>query len=168
MSKPRKEKVLHTRVPAVLEEELKRLATSLRVPVSNVVRTILQDAVETVDVVQERAEDELRGVADRLKARRRTRKATEEADKAQAAEEVEAPAPPRAPLAGVLGYQPLLLAREERCILCGVSIGAGERAFLGVREGAGPKVILDEGCLPFSAAGAAQHEEAKDDVEPES
>ena len=65
MTKPRKEKVLHTRVPAVLEEELKRLATSLRVPVSNVVRTILQDAVETIDAVQDRAEDELRGLIER-------------------------------------------------------------------------------------------------------
>jgi hypothetical protein len=37
----RKERVLHTRVPAVLERELKRFADNLRIPVSNLVRTIL-------------------------------------------------------------------------------------------------------------------------------
>ena len=36
----KKERVLHTRVPEVLEEELKRLATNLRLPVSNVVPCI--------------------------------------------------------------------------------------------------------------------------------
>ncbi|HJL16748.1 MAG TPA: hypothetical protein RMH99_13880, partial [Sandaracinaceae bacterium LLY-WYZ-13_1] len=65
-----KEKVLHTRVPAVLDEELKRLAENLRVPVSNVVRAILEDALDAVDSVSERAEDELLGFADRLSRRR--------------------------------------------------------------------------------------------------
>ena len=59
--KPRKERVLHTRVPAVLEQELKRLADSLRIPVSNVVRTILEDALDAVDVAGKRAEGEIRG-----------------------------------------------------------------------------------------------------------
>ena len=52
-SKRRKERVIHTRVPAVLEQELKRLADGLRVPVSNVVRTILEDAVDALDSVGE-------------------------------------------------------------------------------------------------------------------
>ncbi len=42
----RKERVLHTRVPAALERELKRFAEALRIPVSNLVRTILEDALE--------------------------------------------------------------------------------------------------------------------------
>ena len=68
---PRKERVLHTRVPAVLEQELKRLAGALRVPVLNVVRTILEDAVDTIDSVGQLAEGELRGVADMLQRHRR-------------------------------------------------------------------------------------------------
>jgi len=163
MTKPRKEKVLHTRVPAVLEEELKKLATNLRVPVSNVVRTILQDAVETLDAAQARAEDELRGVADRLHARRERA----QADEAAAGGTAESPAPaPMAPLAGVIGYQPMLLARQEHCVLCGAAIMAGERAFLGVREVAGPRVILNEACLPFSAAKVAQPEEGPNNEQP--
>ncbi len=66
----RKERVLHTRVPAVLEDELKRLATNLRMPVSNVVRAILEDAIEAVEVVGVRAEDELKGFVDRLAEQR--------------------------------------------------------------------------------------------------
>src|SRR5438445_961984 len=66
----KKERVIHTRVPAVLEQELKRLADSLKVPVSNVVRTILEDAVEAVDSVGQRAEGELREVAERLRRQR--------------------------------------------------------------------------------------------------
>ena len=43
-SPPLKERVIHTRVPALLEEELKRFAENLRMPVSNLVRAILEDA----------------------------------------------------------------------------------------------------------------------------
>ena len=44
-SEDRKEKVLHTRIPAALEEQIKRLAEGLRVPVSNLVRNMLEDAI---------------------------------------------------------------------------------------------------------------------------
>ena len=64
--KVRKERVLHTRVPAVLDQELKRLATNLRVPVSNVVRAILEDAIDAVDSVGEKAQGELLGFVDRI------------------------------------------------------------------------------------------------------
>lgn len=63
---PRKEKVLHTRVPTVLEQELKDLARNLRVPVSNLVRTILQDALSTAEALGRVAEGELRGAAEKL------------------------------------------------------------------------------------------------------
>ena len=204
--------MLHTRVPAVLEQELKRLAGSLKVPVSNVVRTILEDAVEAVDSVGRAAEDELRDVADRLRNRRgvlrteprgRRRGAgyrevvdadvvdatvenTVENSKSsvETAEGAEVPgdqreehtAEPRnaqpseqneqaqrnnasrnkAPLAGILGYQPLLLAREESCTLCGRVLSAGDEGFLGIRDGAGPRVLLGKECLPFSAANRDQ------------
>ncbi len=156
-SKPRKEKVLHTRVPVVLEQELKRLATSWRVPVSNVVRTILEDAVTTIDSMGRVAEGELRGVADRLRERRnqllKPFGEQQAASGASGASE-QGPRPAAAPLAGVVGYQPLLLARDERCSLCGGPLAAGSSAFLGIRETTGgPKVILGQECLPLSAAG---------------
>lgn len=59
-----KERVIHTRVPALLEEELKRFAENLRVPVSNLIRTILEDALAVADQAGHRVEHELRsGVA---------------------------------------------------------------------------------------------------------
>ena len=48
----RKERVLHTRVPEVLAEELKKMAEAMRVPVSNVVRTVLEDAGAQIGVFQ--------------------------------------------------------------------------------------------------------------------
>src|SRR5688500_5649076 len=66
----KKERVLHTRVPAVLESELKRLATNLKMPVSNLVRAILEDAIDAVDAVGQRAEGELQGIAQRLHEQR--------------------------------------------------------------------------------------------------
>ena len=43
------ERVIHTRVPAALEAELRRFADNLRVPVSNLIRTILEDALAVAD-----------------------------------------------------------------------------------------------------------------------
>ena len=56
-SDERKEKVIHTRIPAALEEQIKRLAEGLRVPVSNLVRNMLEDAI----VMTKRVRDQLPG-----------------------------------------------------------------------------------------------------------
>lgn len=138
-AKPRKEKVLHTRVPAVLEQELKALAQNLRVPVSNVVRTILEDAVKTVDVIGRRAESELRDVAARLGPKRTYARSAEVATS-------EGP-----PLAAVVGYQAIRLARDESCTLCGGELLRGKEAHLGIRDDGGARVLLGPECLPFRA-----------------
>ncbi|MSP24362.1 MAG: hypothetical protein EXR75_04205 [Myxococcales bacterium] len=153
------ERVLHTRVPAVLEKELKRLASALRVPVSNVVRTILADAVDTIDSMGAVAEGELRGARARLRQRlspRTTPGARTDAGvatPAEAAAVTTARVSPPPPLAGIIGFQPLWLARPESCSLCGRALRAGEQAYFGVREIAGGvRVLLDPGCLPASVA----------------
>ena len=136
----RKERVLHTRVPEVLAEELKRLAESMRVPVSNVVRTVLEDAVETVSAMSQRAEGEIQGWADRLG----DRPARSPRAKTPALPE---PAP-EAPLAGVTGFQPLVLAQDTVCALSGRTLRAGEDAYLGIRTSGGPPLIVAPECLP--------------------
>jgi len=139
---PKKDRVLHTRVPEVLEQELKRLAKSLRVPVSNVVRVILEDAVDTVDVVGQRAEGELRGVAERLSRERdrmRARRRRGSVDGEPEEPEDEAPDGPRPPLEGVIGA------------VCAEPLAKGDEAFLGIREGGRSRVIVSKGCLPLSA-----------------
>ncbi len=163
-ARPRKERVLHTRVPDVLDRELKRLAESLRVPVSNVVRAILTDAVEAADAVGQRAEGEIRGVADRLNERRaQLRRDTADALRAgpplapPAPRAPAAPAPPAAgpPLQGIVGFQPLLLARPSACAVCGAALAAGSQAFLGITDQPGRATVVGPECLPFSHQPAA-------------
>ena len=163
----RKERVIHTRVPAFLEQELKRMAQSLRVPVSNVVRAILEDAVSAVDRVGRRAEGEVRSLADRLAqtgdrlldlARSRAADKAGRADELQEPRSADGEAVPRAGapseqageglLQGVLGFQPLVLAVATSCAVCGRELEAGEQAFLGVRASDGPRVLIGQECLP--------------------
>ncbi len=58
--------MIHTRVPAVLEQELKRFAENLRVPVSNLIRTILEDALAVADQAGRRVDRQLRSGVDQL------------------------------------------------------------------------------------------------------
>ncbi|MBI4700590.1 MAG: hypothetical protein HY744_05405 [Deltaproteobacteria bacterium] len=165
----RKERVIHTRVPALLEQELKRMAGALRVPVSNVVRVILQDAVEAVDRVGRRAEGEVRGLAERLAQNRgRLRDialghgplgrapggGAGEAERARRTNgEAAAPKRPQEArgakaIEGILGFQPLVLATGAECAVCGRRLKVGERALLGVRATEGPRVLIGRECLP--------------------
>lgn len=50
----RKERVIHTRIPAGLEDQIKRLAEGLRVPVSNLVRNMLEDAIDAATRLRDR------------------------------------------------------------------------------------------------------------------
>lgn len=144
---PRKERVLHTRVPAVLEQELKRLAKNLRVPVSNVVRTILEDALETMETVGRRAEDELHDATDRLASRRAMlRDKPPRRRRSRRSPDVE-PDPVRKddeddPLAGVLGFTPIVLARATRCAVTGQRLAAGEHALTGIDERTNRRIVV--------------------------
>lgn len=156
----KKERVLHTRVPAVLERELKRLATSLKVPVSNLVRAILEDAVDAVDAVGQRAEGELRGVAERLARQRESLRARAVE---RAGPDARGPGPATAhdvrqhsgrggcpasdaALHGVIGFEALVLAADAACTVCGRALPKGSRVFRGVRDEPGPRLILGPEC----------------------
>jgi len=160
-----KERVLHTRVPAVLEDELKRLAKNLRVPVSNVVRAILEDAVDAVDAMGGIAEDELVGFADRMQRQRDhlrdrvTRRgeapevdATDDEGPSSADEDEAADAPPTCPterpdaLDGVFGFQPLVLASDTACSVCGATLAAGSDAHRALFDDPSRRVFLGPSC----------------------
>lgn len=131
----RKERVLHTRVPAVLERELKRLAESLRIPVSNLVRAVLEDAVAVADHAGENVETRLKTFAENLeherdKLRRRVL---------------------RDPLDGIYAFQPVKLAQAATCPKCGVELRRGASANLGLSDDARPgaaRVFVCDGCVP--------------------
>jgi hypothetical protein len=133
----KKERVLHTRVPAVLERELKRFADNLRVPVSNLVRTILEDAVKVADAAGTGLEERLKQAAVAIEHEREKLKKKVSRD----------------PLEAVFAFQDVTLAQPSRCAQCEQDLPRGTRAHLGLREGEGapgPNVIVCGACLPRS------------------
>lgn len=141
----RKERVLHTRVPAVLESELKRLATSWRMPVSNVVRALLEDALDAVDSVGTRAEGELRGAAELLRNQRQSLRQRAHSDVPPAPESQDAPRPP---LEGAVGFTPMVLAHATTCAVTGRAMAAGSQAFLVLFTEAGRSAIVSPEAVP--------------------
>lgn len=132
----KKERVLHTRVPAVLERELKRFAENLRVPVSNLVRAILEDAVEAADLATESVEGRLTRAAQQIGLGREKLKKRVMPD----------------PLEGVYAFQAVTLAQPAACAKCRKDLRPGDRAHLGLTD-APPKTPADRlfvcaTCLP--------------------
>jgi hypothetical protein len=134
-SSSKKERVLHTRVPAVLERELKRLAENLRVPVSNLVRAVLEDAVAVADVATENVEQRLKTFADNLATERGKLKRRVARD----------------PIADVFAFQHVKLAQVAVCAKCERELKKGESANIGLTEkpqtGA-DRVFVCDACLP--------------------
>ena len=128
----RKERVLHTRVPAVLERELKRFADNLRIPVSNLVRTILEDALSVADAATENVEERLRRAAEHLEKEREKLKKRMEHD----------------PLSGIVAFQEVTLAVSAECVKCVKTMPAGSRAHLGIGDGSDGRVFVCESCGP--------------------
>jgi hypothetical protein len=114
----KKERVLHTRVPAVLERELKRFAENLRIPVSNLVRTILEDALQVADAATESVEERLKRAAKHLEREREKLKKRMEHD----------------PLEGIEAFQEVTLAISATCAKCERELARGTRAHLGILE----------------------------------
>jgi hypothetical protein len=132
----RKERVLHTRVPAVLERELKRFAENLRVPVSNLVRTILEDALDVADAASENVEERLKKAAQQLEHERERLKKRVMPD----------------PLAGVFAFQDVTLAQPAQCVKCGKDMRAGDKAHLGLtdapRRPSAARIFACDACIP--------------------
>jgi hypothetical protein len=131
----RKERVLHTRISEDLAADLRRVAEDLRVPVSNLVRNVLEEAFSVVESVTgnvgeiiEEVMDEAEAVRARLRGRqrRRSRRIDPEESPREESREAEAP-PPRDD--EVIGWQPLVLARPRRCAQCGILMGRGDSAY---------------------------------------
>jgi hypothetical protein len=132
----KKERVLHTRVPAVLERELKRFAENLRVPVSNLVRTILEDALSVADAATENVEERLKKAAHQLELEREKLKKKVLHD----------------PLADVFAFQDVTLAQPAQCVKCTRDLKPGEKAHLGLTDGpARPgarRIFACDACIP--------------------
>ncbi len=134
----KKERVLHTRVPALLERELKRFAENLRVPVSNLVRAILEDAIIAADAAGESVEGRLKRAAAQIEHERERLKKRVAPD----------------PFSAVFAFQPITLAQPSACAKCGRDLARGEHAHLGMTEtpprSAADRIIVCDACLPSS------------------
>jgi hypothetical protein len=133
----RKERVLHTRVPAVLERELKRFADNLRIPVSNLVRTILEDAVNVADAASGSVEARLKRAAETIEHEREKLRKRVQVD----------------PLEGVFAFQEVKLASTASCAKCKKEMKRGDRAHMGLSDhparSAEERVFVCDTCLPI-------------------
>jgi hypothetical protein len=169
-----KERVIHTRVPEGLEFELKRLADSLRVPVSNIVRAVLENALEAFEathaagVTAAGAALDVNGeLANKLTWLRRLRSfddrfgSDNDSDNQPRSRDASLSGRERRHhestksaieklMRSVVGFQPLTLAKPTRCAFCQREITPEQLAYITVRDRRGPRLIVGEECLPKS------------------
>ena len=150
----RKEHVLHTRISDSLAEDIRRLAEDLRVPASNLVRNVLEEAFSVASQVGEDVSDLL---GDALE---RAGRASERMERRRARREA-APAPPEGDRAGgpadadalarafpgVMAWQPVVLNPAARCARTGRRLAPGSRAWLGVAAHGPTRLLLAEDVL---------------------
>ncbi len=123
-----KARVLHTRIPESLEDAIKDKARHLRIPVSNLVRNVLEQAFQLVEDV----------VGD----------SRELADTARRGAERVREAVSRPPQGAVYGWQELILNRDERCHDCGVELDRGQTGYRGLSDEPGTlPVFLCPACV---------------------
>lgn len=125
----RKDRLIQTRVPESLESALKEEATRRRLPVSQLVRNILEDTLTIVgDVVD--GVDAI--VQDSIKLGRNV---GQHVTRARAAAEPAKPEPAD-DLSDVYAWNPVVLHRDAACARCHTALAAGTSAFVGMRDDA--------------------------------
>src|SRR5687767_10671387 len=122
----RKGSVIHARVPAPLDEEIRRKASSLGLSVSNLVRNVLQNTFGLVDDI----------VNDSAAIARSARGG------------LTTVLPATAPRPGqVLGWQELILNLNAVCDGCNAILAKGTPAAVAVTDGGSPRPFLCKRCL---------------------
>ena len=159
----RKARVLHTRISEPLAEDIRKIAEELRVPVSNLVRNVLEEAFSVVETVTENVGDLIEDVVDEAERAReriqrrhrrsrrgrfgggyRARRWHSEEERPVDAETVE---PQRAEYPEVLGWQPLILNAAQSCADCEEPLERGERVFAGMAAAGLPSRFLCRDCM---------------------
>jgi len=132
----KKERVLHTRIPESLDEEIREQAAQLGLSVSNLVRNVLHNAVGLVDeIIADTA-----GVA-RTATGGRVAPTPRGATRDAAADRV-------------LGWQEAVLSRNAVCDRCNSILEKGSRGAIAIVEGVGPRPIRCLGCMEEKSDGS--------------
>jgi len=147
----KKEKVLHTRVPESLDDELRRRASRLGTSVSTLVRNVLSHAFGLVeDVIVDSAD-----VARSARGEGSDPPRPAGAPAGSPARPQASTAPPR-----ILGWQPLILNLNAVCAECNAILPRGSDGGLAVTERPmSPPHIVCSPCLE-----SLRHEPAPDDA----
>ncbi|HZR81473.1 MAG TPA: hypothetical protein VFD92_10295 [Candidatus Binatia bacterium] len=140
----RQERWLHARISEELEGALKREARRRRLPVSLVVRDVLESALDLVEDIVES------GMQVARRSQELARSATGRGPRVREA--------PR----DVYGWQEIVLNRAADCSGCGEPLAAGAKANRGLRERAGRPVFL---CAPCLRELRSPRPDAADEVE---
>jgi hypothetical protein len=149
----RKERVLHTRISEPLAEDIRRMADDLRVPVSNLVRNVLEEAFAVVETVSENVGDLIEDVVDEAeRTRERIRRQRGRGRRRPAAADASSPdadaaRAPRREHPEVLGWQPLIFNRAQVCSDCEEPIERGERGFVGMKASGLSDIHLCRDCV---------------------
>ncbi len=128
--RPRKDRLIQTRVPRDLESTLKEEAQRRRQTVSHLIRSVLEDTFQLVDDVVADV-DEIVGDSARL-ARNVGRNARRIMSAGR--DEAEPGASPDQTFPDVYAWNELVLNREIPCARCDTPIAKGERGFFGMSE----------------------------------
>ena len=163
----RKERVLHTRISEELSEDIRRLADDMRVPVSNLVRNVLEEVFTAVEQVTgdvgdffDEVLDEAEGVRDRIHQRRRRREPAssapsvdpeqefqrDETVEAREGETLRKAGATRPDLSHILGWQPVIANRASSCKACGAAIEPADHAFIGLEDSGHSRDLYCEEC----------------------
>jgi len=149
----RKERVLHTRISEPLAEDIRRVAEDLRVPVSNLVRNVLEEAFAVVETVTENVGDLIEEVVDEAeRTRERIRRYSDRGrhSSGQRGDRSREPAEARASRdehPQVLGWQPLVFNQPQICSDCEEPIERGERGYVGVTSNGLSGIHLCRDCV---------------------
>jgi hypothetical protein len=153
----RKQRVLHTRISERLAEDIRDIAEELRVPVSNLVRNVLEEAFAVVESVTDNVGDLVEDMVEEAeRARHRFRRRSKHAEtrswdaKADAdpgEAETSTDETPRAEFPDVVGWQTLILNRAQSCADCGDPIERGEPGFAGITTSGLSGVYLCSECV---------------------
>lgn len=164
-ARPRKDRLIQTRVDEELERTLKQEAAKRRLSVSHLIRNLLEDSFHLMDNMVENVDglvqDSL-GLADQLKrdaariakTARAVGASTRPKAEIQGEKRADAPAGIRSAvpsettdLSQVLAWNPVVLNRQALCSICGKSLSRGERAHLGLGGPEDVQLWLCQACL---------------------
>jgi hypothetical protein len=144
----RKERVLHTRISEQLAEDIRRVAQELRMPTSNLVRNVLEEAFSALETVSDHVGSWLEEAAhdlERIRQRRRGGARDEAAGAAHGADSGPAEAPPAtggdAVGDEIVAWQAVTLNGPLACGDCARKLVRGDRAHLGLTA-AGPSASV--------------------------